>query len=133
MKQAALLRFPERTFMLNARQLSHMRSEVARLLPDTCDIHAKSTVADGAGGWSEVWTVAATVACRVDPISARRALDTAAGQEFLYVMYQLTVPHDALLSVGNRIVTGGHTYELRQLIGEHTWRVSRRAMLVRLA
>jgi head-tail adaptor len=113
-----------------------MRGEVARLLPDTAEIQTRTTTSDGAGGWSEAWSTAATVACRVDPFTRRGLAGTnieqAGGREALRLTYTVTLPHDAPITVGTRIITGGFTYEVRQLIGEHSWRVSRRALIVRI-
>jgi hypothetical protein len=123
--------------MLSAAQLARMRYETTRLLPDQCDIQTKTTSSDGAGGWSEVWATSASVGCRLDPFTRRGLagtnIETAGEAEALRLVYLLTVPHDAPLTIAARVVTGGQTYEVRQLIGEHSWRVSRRALIVRIA
>ena len=76
----------------------------------------------------------ATVACRVDPISATsdRAMVVAAMKEALDMLYQLTVPYDTDIRIGYRVTTGGKQYEIRQLSNAHSWNVSKRAIILRI-
>ena len=118
-----------------ATQFATMRTSVTRLLPDTCTIQTKTTTSDGAGGWTESWDAVPNglVPCRLDPLLSRRSLESFGSQEVSFALYQLTVPYDAPITIGCRVLVGSNAYEVRQLIGEHSWRVSRRALIIRLS
>lgn len=123
---------------LSADQLAQMRQQVSiGMLPDTCVIMLAGTaqiVIDDGGGFTEVPTAATagTVACRVDPIgqSSTSVLEEASLQEILPVQYQLTVPYDAPLAPNCKVVTAGRTYQVVKLEIDHSWNVSRRAIMV---
>lgn len=117
---------------LAARTLALMRAQATQLLPDTCTIQSVSRSSDGAGGWSETWSTLATVACRLDPLKQQAQPETVAGREALIVPRQLTVPYDAPIDVDRRVVIGSETYEIRELVDDHSWRVCRRAKVVRV-
>lgn len=119
---------------LSANQLDNMRADVARMLPDTCVISSVGHTPDGAGGDTESLTTVATVACRVDPVSATsdRTMVVAAMKEALDMLYQLTVPYDTDIRIGYRVTTGGKQYEIRQLSNAHSWNVSKRAIILRI-
>ena len=110
-----------------------MRTQATQLLPDTCTIQSVSRSSDGAGGWSETWSTLATVACRLDPLKQQAQPDVVAGREAIIVPRQLTVPYDAPIDVDRRVVVGSETYEIRELMDDHSWRVCRRAKVVRVA
>ena len=111
--------------------LTQMRADVAELLPDTAVISAPAWVSDGAGGGSQTYTAVAggTVACRLDPLPKLQMAQEVAGGEILTVKYILTVPYGAPLAVDYRVTTGGSTYEMVHLDIDHSWRVSRRAIV----
>lgn len=123
---------------LSPAQLAKMRAQVTNgMLPDTCVIMLAGTaqmVIDDGGGWSEVPTVASagTVACRVDPIKTNsgQLLTTQQMQELLPVQYRLTVPYDAPLAANCKIVHEGLTYQVLELETDHSWNVSKRAIMV---
>ena len=117
---------------INATKLANMRATITdHLLPDTCVINAKSTVSDGAGGWTPGYSPVAggTVVCRLDPIMSRAQVMELLGRETLTTIYRLTTPHDAPLAQDRQVVTGGKTYEIVQLDDLHSWNVSRRAIV----
>lgn len=111
--------------------LTQMRADVSELLPDTAVITAPSWVSDGAGGGSQSYTPVSggTVACRLDPVPKLQMTMEAASREVLTVKYILTVPYDAPLAVDYRVTTGGNTYDVVHLDIDHSWRVSRRAIV----
>jgi head-tail adaptor len=124
------------TLYLSDAQLTIMRGQVARTLPGTAIIQSVVNASDGMGGWSETWTAVTggTVSCRIDPLSASMSASNnmLAGAEGFKLAYQLTVPYNAPLSVGNRVNVGGTVYEVRELANTHSWNVSIRAMLARV-
>lgn len=121
------------TYFLSDAQLARMRADVARMLPGTATIDAFVTTQNSAGEWSESWTpvTGGTVACRFDPALARD-IEMAGGAEAFKSYYQVTLPWDAPISIGNRISFGGVDYEIRQLSNVHSWRVSTRAIVAKV-
>lgn len=118
---------------VSGRLLAVQRAQIAQLLPDTCTIQSVSAwTSDGAGGQVPTWSTLATVACRLDPLKQQAQPEEVAGREAIIVPRQLTVPWDAPLDVDRRVVIGTETYEIRELVDDHSWRVCRRAKVVRV-
>jgi len=116
---------------LSNDDLIQMRADVSEMLPDTAVISAPSWVSDSAGGGSQSYTpvTGGTVACRVDPLPKVQMDLLVAGGEALTVKYVLTLPHDAPMAVDYHVTTGGNTYEIIHMDIDHSWRVSRRAII----
>lgn len=116
---------------LSAPQLAKMRADVAKMLPDTCTIYSRTEVVSDAGDVIlGEWTLVGSVKCRLDPLSRAGAVSVVGGQEVFANAYQLTVPHDAPLAKNNQVEIDGKRYEIVALYDEHSWRVSRRAIVV---
>lgn len=111
--------------------LARMRADMTHMLPDSAVIQTKSLTSDGAGGWTESWTAAGTVACRLDPIgrSTSSQIMETLGRESLTGIYQLTVPYDAPIAPDGQAVINSTTYQFVRLDDAHSWRVSRRAIV----
>lgn len=116
---------------LTDADLAIMRADVAQMLPDSCVLQAASRASDGAGGWTETWAgvTGGTVACRVDPLSARAANEIEIGRETITELLRLTVPYDAPLDEAERVEIGGAAWEIVSRDAKHSWRVSRRAVI----
>jgi len=112
---------------LNAAQLARMRAQAAALLPGTCTIQRATSTNDGGGGWTEGWADVATVACRMDTISARTRAEVQAAREAGVTYYTLTVPYDAPIGAGLRVVVDSVAYEIVEVHTAESWAVSRRA------
>lgn len=121
---------------ITPEQLKRMRRAVLKVLPDTAVIYSPDRSSDGAGGWSETWVAAGTVACRLDPMLTRsqksRQETEAVDRETLILDYILTVPHDAPLAPDRQVEIGGLRFEVRALGETHSWRISRRAYVTRV-
>lgn len=117
--------------MLTSAQLDQMRADVAELLPDSCSILSNARTSDGAGGWSDNWTVSATVACRADPITQRDSSELFAKQDTANEMLQFTVPHDTSVSTQNRVRYDGNDYDIVEATPSKTWSVSVRFKAMR--
>lgn len=120
---------------MKAPNLTYMRNQLATLLPDTAIIQSLARASDGAGGWTETWAAVTggTVSARLDPITSRSdAVQTAQAREGLRVDFQLTTEWDAPIAVNRRVVINSDTYEIVQMTDDHSWRVSRRALVARL-
>jgi hypothetical protein len=122
------------TNLLSDAQLARMRADVLRTLPGTAVIQAVTTSPDGAGGFIETWAAVAggAVPCRVDPINLHSQIERAGGAEAVTIEYTITLPDDAPAAPGNRLVTGGQTYEIRRITDEHSWRIVKRCDTARI-
>jgi hypothetical protein len=114
-------------------QLAAMRAQVALMLPDTAIIERESRVSDGAGGWTPSWAspTGGTVDCRLDPLRMRDrgAISEALGRPVTPMMWQLTLPYDAPIAAGDRVVIDTRNHYVIQLDDGHSWNVSRRAIV----
>jgi len=118
---------------LSDAQLASFRADVAKLLPDTCTISSVGYTSDCAGVSTPALTTVATVACRVDPINSRGGgIEAVAARQALDTMYQLTVPYDTDIRVGYKVTHNSLQYEIRQLSNQHSWKVSKRAIIARI-
>lgn len=70
-----------------------------------------------------------TVACRLDPVSQQMVAGVIADQQSVVVRYRLTVPHDADLRVEDKVQVDERTYRVLQLDADHSWRMTRRAIV----
>jgi hypothetical protein len=120
---------------LSTAELAQMRSDVANMLPDTAIIYAITSTVDGAGGatFGTAAVTGGTVACRVDPngVGKNRVIVEPARQG-LMAEYIITLPYNAPISAGNQVATGGNTYQVVDLVRDHSWNVSRRALANRI-
>src|SRR5512146_1923019 len=96
--------------MLPDWELDALRSEIDKLLPDTCQILARTAVADGMGEQSETWTVAAEAPCRLDAEVKGEGIAGAGLQP--YERYSLTLPFETELTGANRVKIGDTTYNV---------------------
>lgn len=121
--------------VISGGMLSAMRAQVLARLPDTAIIQALSKVSDGAGAFTETWGAVSggTVLCRVDPLGTNTTeARVVANREALEVSYRLTVPYDAPIEQNNRVVVDGRTYEVVSLAIDHSWNVSKRAIITEI-
>ena len=114
---------------LTTAMLTLMRSQLATTLGTTIVIQQVATASDGAGGFTETWTAAGTVAGRFDPLPNASQIARTGLAEGMKDIYILTVPYDAPVEATSRVVANGETFEVRQLWNENTWRVCRRAFV----
>lgn len=115
--------------------LGRMRETATQLLPDTCTIQAPTTVKDGKGGFTQTWAAVSggtNVACRLDPLPAPVQKDTLGGREAIVNKRQMTFAWDAPVAFERRIVIGGETYEIVDMVEDHSWRTFRRAMVTKV-
>jgi len=119
--------------VLSDVQLANMRAAVLARLPDSVEIQANTLTSDGAGGWSDGWATVAdgAVSARVDPVSLRDGVAVEVGQERINDMRQLTVPYDAPLEAGERVLYNGEAWEIMSRDDNHSWNVSRPAVIRR--
>ncbi len=120
--------------MISSRQLARMRADVLRMLPDTGTILGATYVSDGEGGGSVSYSpvTGGTVPYRLDPMNSRQSVEEVAGREALISEFILTTPYDTPLAADRRFATASFVYEIRALMDDHSWRVSRRARVARI-
>lgn len=113
--------------------LANMRAGVEARLPDSVEIQAVDNASDGAGGWSSTWTTVTggAVAGRVDPLTNRDGVALQLAQEQINDMRRLTVPYDAPLEAGERVLYNAEAWEIVSRDDNHSWNVSRRAVIKR--
>lgn len=121
--------------MLTAEELRVMREAVNELLPNVCSILTASRAPDGQGGYTETWgTALSGVHCRLDP-GRRENRELVAGAVLApYSWWQLTLPHDAEITEGQRVeIAGDGVYDVIFVDTAKSWRVTTRAYLARVA
>lgn len=113
-------------------ELSQMRTSIEELtLPDTCAVLSLTRTSDGQGGWTEAWgTAYASVACRLDAMGGREAVNAASVRPFS--QWMLTVPHDTVATAQSRIEHGGYTYNVITLNADASWLACLRLVLERV-
>jgi SPP1 family predicted phage head-tail adaptor len=109
--------------MLSASEVARMRTVAEQALPGTAIIQGGSLTSDGGGGWTEGFTAAGTVACRVAPISgSEREEGERISADSQYV---LTLPAETAVETDDRIVVAGVTYNVTA-VRDRSWEVTRR-------
>jgi len=116
---------------LTAAELAAMRAVADDFLPDTCTIQTRTTTVDALGGISEGYANTYTgVACRIDPVSGSEGvnnLQIAAGSKWM-----LNIPYDQTITVTDRIIHSGTTYEVSYIWAGQSYATIRRAELRRI-
>ena len=115
---------------IDSAMLTAMRTAIADLLPDTCNILTVTRTPDGMGGNTEAWgTTYSGVSCRVD--LAQSGIDEMVqGAELKpYPQYVLSVPYDTVLTSENRIEHNSVTYAVTKVNTSQSWKAVARAVL----
>lgn len=121
--------------LLKASQLSKMRSKVSAMLPGTAVIHAEGGSVNSKGVFVSSFAPVSsgTVACRLDPINvASSDIAVLQGKETQTTYYRLTLPYDAPVNADNRVVIASNTYSVISLYEDHSWNVSKRAIVAKV-
>lgn len=115
--------------MLTAAELADMRSVQAEAMAGTAVISRKTLTADGMGGFTETWSAAGTVSCRVWPARESGAESLIADRITEADAWVITVPYATDVTAKDRIVADGRTFEVVSAIA-HTWETARRVVAV---
>ena len=124
--------------MLTAGELSQLRSDVDELLPDTCIIRRYTLAAPDARGFSDPSHVAVgTIVCRVDPFNKQRdsnllGTDFGSFRIASRSWYMLTLKHDADIEDADNIDFNSKIYEVLRVFDDHSNRIVKRVLIVRL-
>lgn len=118
---------------LTTTELSAMRTHANSYLPDTCTI-LRGTASHTASGVPKLsyGTASTGVACRMDePISA--AGEGEANERVgVVVRWPMHFKYDADIRVIDRVIFGGSTYEVNEVLDSASWLITRRVMVSRL-
>ena len=117
---------------LTSAELTQLRSDVTDLLPSTCDI-VRRTVTNDKGHPSESTATSVNdTPCRIDPASGRDLDGLVSEQEKGKAYYILSVGWNIDLQDGDQISFDSDTYRVAQLHDDHSARIVRRALIVKV-
>lgn len=118
--------------MLSSAEIEAMRVEVGDLLPDTAAIYRRTASTDGVGAPTYAWTMAGETACRITSRGVPQHVIEAA-QEMNASAWLVTVPADAGIYAGDRLVIGGRTLAVLGDLAVGAWATARRLACVEVA
>ena len=117
--------------LLQNNDLTYVRNEAIKSLPDTVDIQRKTLVGDGQGGYSETWSSAyQNIAARL--IASGGGESNAAGRQDLQAGFTLTLAHDQSVEQTDRILHTSGTYEVQTIDTGKSWSITTRCQIRRL-
>ena len=117
-----------------ASDLSWMREEVEKTLPDTCNILSVTRTSNGRGGYTETWgTATANVECRIDAIVRADSDSVVGASERVYNRYVVTLPHDTTISQENRLEVNSYTLAIESIDSPKSEAACLRAYVYELA
>ncbi len=109
--------------MLSQPDLASMRATAERALPGTAVIHGGTLASDGGGGYTETFTAAGTVSCRVAPAGGSEITE---GERIMAdSTHVITLPAGTTVETDDRIVVAGFTYNVTA-VRDRSWEVTRR-------
>ena len=99
---------------LIAAELTQARADFEdQILDQTCTIQTLTRTPDGMGGFTLEWAdTYEDVSCRLGVDKLAAAIAITGGREVYPDSYILNVPNDQTIAEGNRVVSGGITYEV---------------------
>ena len=104
---------------LTAKELAVMRSVIADLLPETCQVLTVTRTSDGQGGMTETWGTAATTTCRVDWKSGIETVQGGAVQPYRRCI--ITLPYDTTVAEGYRLQVDTDVYAVTSVDNGKSW------------
>lgn len=113
--------------MIPTGEQASIQAEIERLMPDTCQVITITHTSDGAGGQTDTYGTAASIACRLDYLTGTEAIAAGAIQPF--GRYMLTVPAATSIVQANRILHSGITYNVLGINLDISWGMCKRAIL----
>jgi SPP1 family predicted phage head-tail adaptor len=95
--------------------LAYLRGLAEDLMLDSCAIKAATETSDGAGGASVAWATTATVACGVEQTGRAPEERMVAEKLALTTAFTVRLPRGTAVTVANRLLVGGVTYQVRHV------------------
>lgn len=117
--------------VLSTGDLARMRRDLESLLPDTCTIQTATTATSDYGAPTRTWADTYTaVECRAARIGAQvRAQMRAYGEQPTAVAdWVVTLHHDQVIAMGNRIVLASLTLEIVDISDDESWKAGQRVL-----
>lgn len=116
---------------IDTAMLAAMRSAIAELLPDTCNICSVTNTPDSEGGVTKTRGTAGTsIACRLDVIQGREQLTGGAIQP--YTSYMLSLPYDTTVAPAQIIEHSNVDYAVKSINRNQSWKAVVRVELERM-
>ena len=115
--------------MLTAAEITAMKTTLDASLPDSAQVSRKALTSDGAGGFTEVWTSAAAVACRIAASGQTPQEKAIAARLGATSVWTLTFPASTDVKVADRVIVGSRTFEVAGVLA-HSWEIGRRVVCV---
>lgn len=113
---------------LTSTELSVMRSSIALLLPDTCNICTITNTPDGEGGSTQTRGTSGTaIACRLDVTQSNEQVTGGAIQP--YTSYMMSLPYDVTVNPSNIIEHNGVDYSVKPSNANQSWIAVKRVPL----
>jgi hypothetical protein len=109
-----------------------MRVVADDFFPDTCTIQTVTVSLGAMGGISDSYANTYTdVACRVDPMD--QGAETIVNEALEgRSSWWLNIPYDQAITIEDRVIHGGITYEVRSVRDTNSYSTIRRAVLERV-
>src|SRR5262245_25692682 len=101
-----------------------MRATAEDALPETCVLYANALASDGGGGWTETFTAAGTVPCRLAPMSGDER--EVGSRITAQADWLITLPATTAIETDDRIQVGGGTYNVTAIRDRAHWELTRR-------
>jgi hypothetical protein len=116
--------------VISAADLSSMRDTLDGSLPDSADVHRRTSSSNGALGSTDTWAPVGTYAVRVSPLgrSDRLAELEVAARLAAVTSWILTFPDHADVTERDRVFVGARDFELASILGPRSWELGRRVM-----
>jgi SPP1 family predicted phage head-tail adaptor len=119
--------------VISDAELTKMRAAADDYFPDTCTIQTQTESVDALGGVVHTWANTYTgVACRLDPERTRQGEQVSSLVLESQSRWMLNIPHDQAISVEDRVIHDGKTYEVATVVDTQSYRTIRRAELRRV-
>ena len=122
---------------LSQAEIAAMRAAADALLAATCTVQRAAESRTAQGGTRQMWSDLATgVPCRLDVL---RGLQVRAGNEQeingalgAALDYTLYLKYNQDIAEKDRVILGGHTFEVLAVLGDETWLFEKRCKLSRI-
>ncbi|MBZ0309061.1 MAG: head-tail adaptor protein [Anaerolineae bacterium] len=113
--------------------MNNIRFAQRFLLTGECTVWRNMPTFDAAGGQIDQWNSVGTYPCRLMPERDRRLQQIIGEKNVLEVYYRLTLPYNADLRAGDRVVCDGQTYEVVALWDSYTFKTALRVVVSQMS
>ncbi|WWT39947.1 head-tail adaptor [Microcystis phage Mae-JY09] len=118
--------------MLSAADIAGMRDTLDASLPGTAVIHRATYASDNQGGSTATWAAVGTAIARISPSTRQGVEPVSGGGLSAESDWVGTLPDGTDITVRDRLVHGGLTYEVLDTDRARTWDLCVRVDLARV-